>query len=312
MRSTTALGAESSSSIAALDACYAQAANATAEGSKSFYFATRFFPAHLAKAAHAVYWFCRHTDDLVDEAPSAAIGEGQLDAWEAMLLRAWDNGTADDPILRVFVETARRYAIPLEYPMELIEGMRMDLRGTQYQNFEELRVFCYRVASVVGLMMCHVIGFREPAPAHAIDLGIALQLTNILRDVGEDLGRGRIYLPHEEMAQFGYTANDLRAGIRDERFRSLMKFQIARAEGFYQQARPGIPLLSADGRFAVIVAADVYRGILKEIVDNDFDVFHRRAVVPASRKYWITARSMALPMARHTLNRFAFWKSMNA
>lgn len=161
-------------------------------------------------------------------------------------------------------------------------------------------------------MMCHVIGFREPAPAHAIDLGIALQLTNILRDVGEDLGRGRIYLPHEEMARFGYTAKDLRAGLRDERFRSLMKFQITRAESYYEKAKPGIRLLSPDGRFAVRVAADVYRGILKEIVDNDFDVFHRRAVVPASRKYWITARSMALPVARHTLNRFAFWKSMNA
>lgn len=312
MRSTTALGAEPHSHRAALDDCYAQAANATAEGSKSFYFATRFFPAHLAKAAHAVYWFCRHTDDLVDEAPSTTIGEAQLNDWEKKLLRAWDQGCADDPILRVFVETARSYAIPLDYPMDLIEGMRMDLRGTQYQTFDELRVFCYRVASVVGLMMCHVIGFHEPAPAHAIDLGIALQLTNILRDVGEDLGRGRIYLPHEEMARFGYTANDLRAGLRDERFRSLMKFQIARAECFYEKAKPGIRLLSPDGRFAVRVAADVYRGILKEIVDNDYDVFHRRAVVPASRKYWITARSMALPVARHTLNRFAFWKSLNA
>jgi phytoene synthase len=296
----------------ASEACYAQAASATAVGSKSFYFATRFFPAHLAKAAHAVYWFCRHTDDLVDEAPSKEVGEAQLEAWQEALLAAWTAGTSSNTILRVFVETAHRHGIPLEYPMDLIEGMRMDLRDTQYRTFEELRVFCYRVASVVGLMMCHVIGFREPAPAHAIDLGYALQLTNILRDVGEDLGRGRIYLPHEEMQQFGYTAEDLRQGIRDERFRLLMEFQIARAERYYESAKPGIRLLHSDGRFAVRVAADVYRGILKEIVDNDFDVFHRRAVVPATRKYWITARSMALPMARHTLNRLAFWKSVNA
>lgn len=298
--------------VLSLEDCYARAASATAVGSKSFYFATRFFPAHLARAAHAVYWFCRHTDDLVDEAPSTAVGEDQLNRWEARLHDAWNSGTSTDPILRVFVETATTYGIPLEYPMDLIEGMRMDLRGTQYQNFEELRVFCYRVASVVGLMMCHVIGFREPAPAHAIDLGIALQLTNILRDVGEDLQRGRIYLPHQEMARFGYDAADLRAGVRDDRFRALMEFQIERAKQFYESARPGIALLHPDGRFAVRVAADVYRGILKEIVDNDFDVFHRRAVVPASRKYWITARSMALPVARHTLQRLAFWKSLNA
>ncbi len=296
----------------ALDNCYQQAASATAIGSKSFYFATRFFPPHLARAAHAVYWFCRHTDDLVDEAPSVAIGEAQLQSWEGKLLAAWTAGSTDDPILRVFVETAHQYGIPLEYPMDLIEGMRMDLRGTQYQNFDELRVFCYRVASVVGLMMCHVIGFREPASSHAIDLGIALQLTNILRDVGEDLGRGRIYLPQEELAAFGYSAEDLKRGVRDDRFRALVKFQIARAEQFYESAKPGIPMLHPDGRFAVRVAADVYRGILKEIVNNDFDVFHRRAVVPATRKYWITARSMALPMARHTLNRLAFWKSVNA
>ncbi len=312
MRSNPAVNPDPGNGAQASESCYAQAASATAVGSKSFYFATRFFPPHLAKAAHAVYWFCRHTDDLVDEAPSKAVGEAQLEAWQEALLKAWEAGSSPDTILRVFVETAHRYQIPLEYPMDLIEGMRMDLRDTQYRTFDELRVFCYRVASVVGLMMCHVIGFRDPAPAHAIDLGIALQLTNILRDVGEDLGRGRIYLPHEEMEEFRYSAEDLRKGLRDERFRLLMEFQIARAESFYESAKPGIRLLNADGRFAVRVAADVYRGILKEIVDNDFDVFHRRAVVPASRKYWITARSMALPMARHTLNRLAFWKSVNA
>lgn len=314
MRETAAVaaGAQGDAPQAPMKACYEQAAIATAEGSKSFYFATRFFPAHLARAAHAVYWFCRHTDDLVDEAPSKDVAESQLNAWEANLLASWKSGVSSDPILRVFVETSRRYSIPLEYPMELIEGMRMDLRDTQYASFDELRVFCYRVASVVGLMMCHVIGFREPATAHAIDLGIALQLTNILRDVGEDLGRGRVYLPHEDMERFGYTVEDLRANVLDDRFRTLMKFQIERATSYYNNAAPGIPLLHPDGRFAVRVAADVYRGILREIVDNDYDVFHQRAVVPARRKYWITARSMALPVARHTLHRLAFWKSMNA
>lgn len=295
-----------------IDQCYQHAAAATAVGSKSFYFATRFFPPDLARAAHAVYWFCRHTDDLVDEAPSLEIGAADLEAWQSQLADAWESGQSASPILRVFVETAHRYGIPREYPFELVEGMRMDLRGTRYPDFAALRVFCYRVASVVGLMMCHVIGFREPAPAHAIDLGIALQLTNILRDIREDLDRGRIYLPAEDLAQFGYTIDDLKAARVDDRFRALMRFQIARAESYYHAAEPGIAMLRPEGRFAVRVAADVYRGILREIVLNDYDVFARRAVVPATRKYWITARSMAVPMARHTLHRLAFWKTLNA
>lgn len=292
--------------------CYRRAAAATAMGSKSFYFATRFFPPHLAKAAHAVYWFCRHTDDLVDEAPSQEAGAAALGEWERDLARAWDAGGSAQPILRTFVETAQRFGIPREYPFELIEGMRMDLRGTRYPDFASLRVFCYRAASVVGLMMCHVIGFREPAPAHAIDLGIAMQLTNILRDVGEDLRRGRIYLPAGDLERFGYGAEDLRGAVIDDRFRALMRFQIERAEEFYRRAEPGIAMLHADGQFAVRVAADVYHGILREIERNGYDVFGRRAVVPSSRKAWITARSMAAPMARHTMHRLAFWKSMNA
>ena len=300
------------SSVEEIEQCYQRAAAATAVGSKSFYFATRFFPPHLARAAHAVYWFCRHTDDLVDEAPSVAAGAVALAEWERALNDAWESGWSPQPILRIFVETARRFGIPREYPLELIEGMRMDLRGTAYPDFESLRVFCYRVASVVGLMMCHVIGFRDPAPTHAIDLGIALQLTNILRDVGEDLRRGRVYLPAEDLTQFVYDVTDLRTATIDDRFRALMQFQIARAEEYYRRAEPGIALLHTDGQFAVRVAADVYRGILREIEQNGYDVFGRRAVVPSSRKAWITARSMAVPMAKHTLHRLAFWKTLNA
>ena len=160
-------------------------------------------------------------------------------------------------------------------------------------------------------MMCHVIGFRAPAPEHAIDLGIAMQLTNILRDVGEDLRRGRIYLPTEDLERFGYRAEELRDAVIDDRFRSLMRFEMERAEAYYRRAEPGIAMLHSDGQFAVRVAAEVYRGILREIEQNGYDVFERRAVVPPSRKAWITARRMAVPMARHTMHRLAFWKSMN-
>ncbi len=287
-----------------LDEIYRSAAVATAEGSKSFYFATRFFPPDLARAAHAVYWYCRTTDDLVDEAPSPERGASDLAEWQEAVLDGFAGNPQRHPALRAFFDAVERYGIQRQHALDLIEGVRMDLHQTRYQTFDELKVFCYRVASTVGLMMSSVIGFRNPGEAEtalprAIDLGIAMQLTNILRDVGTDLAMGRIYLPGEDMARFGYTEDDLRASRRDEAFRELMRFQIARAHHFYKSAEPGIAQLDPRGSFAVKVASDVYRQILSVIQRNDYDVFARRAVVPPGRKYWMTMRAMALPMARH-------------
>ena len=284
-----------------LDELYAQAAVVTASGSKSFYFATRFFPPDLARAAHAVYWFCRHTDDLVDEAPSVEQGSAALEQWSGWLESLLSGETPAHPVLRVFGDALERYGIPHEYPRELIEGMRMDLHAVRYETFEDLRVFCYRVASVVGLMMSYVIGFEGPALTYAIDLGIAMQLTNILRDIGEDLQRGRVYLPLEDLARFGYTEHELRGHVRNDAFRALMNFQAARASEFYEKANPGIALLDPRGRFAVRIASDVYRAILRQIEANEYDSFTRRAVVPPMQKYWITARGLAVPMARRAL-----------
>jgi phytoene synthase len=293
---------------------YRRAAAETASGSKSFYFATQFFPPEVAKSAYAVYWFCRHTDDLVDECATVQQGREDLEEWAAALDAASRSGAAAHPVLRVFLDTARRHEIDLQYAFELIEGMRMDLNQTRYETFEELRVFCYRVASVVGLMMCQVIGFagageRERALPHAIELGIAMQLTNILRDVGEDLARQRIYIPADDMRRFGYSEGALRRRSRSEAFKQLMTFQAARARAFYQRGNAGIAMLDRRGRFAVKVASDVYREILSQVEDSDFDVFERRAVVPRVRKYWLTARNMAGPMARHSAQRLAFWRS---
>ena len=280
---------------------YSQAAAVTARESKSFYFATRFFPKEMARSAHAVYWFCRYTDDLVDECATIQQGRADLERWSSELEAALSGEPATHPVLAPFLDTVHRYGIPSEYPRELIEGMRMDLTCARYRNFEELRVFCYRVASVVGLMMSQVIGFRGDALPYAVDLGIAMQLTNILRDVGEDLDRGRIYLPADEMLDFEYSEAKLRRRERDEAFRELMRFQSQRARAFYEASAPGIGMLHPNGRFAVRVASDVYRGILDRIEASDYDVFDRRAVVPAPRKYWITARAMAGPIARSFL-----------
>ena len=291
---------------------YTQAAQATAAGSKSFYFATRFFPADLARSAHAVYWFCRTTDDLVDECTTVEQGRADLEAWHDALRRALAEGVSEQPILRLFLDAVERHAIPAEHAFELIEGMRMDLDGVRYRTFDDLRVFCYRVASTVGLMMSHVIGFAEPARrdeglAYAVDLGIAMQLTNILRDIGEDLGRARLYLPSEEMARFGVTEEELRNGRMSGGFRELMAFQIARARDYYQRSAPGIPMLDARGRFAVKIAAEVYSRILGQIEANGMDSLARRAVVPAREKYWLTARIMSGPILRHSAGRL--WRA---
>ena len=269
-----------------------EAAEATARGSKSFYFATRFFPVELAASAHAVYWFCRTSDDIVDENPDIAAARRELDAWREGLKAALSGSEAAHPILRHFAGACDRHSIPAEYAFELLEGMRMDLEGARYRNFADLRVFCYRVASTVGLMMSHVIGYEGDALPYAEDLGVAMQLTNILRDVGEDLGRGRIYLPLEEMEQFGYSEGALRRGERSPEFLALMRFQAERARYHYNQSLPGVPMLRPEGRFAVEIAARVYSGILDQIEAMDYDVFARRAVVPAWRKYGITARAL--------------------
>ncbi len=272
---------------------YKRAGVATAEGSKSFYFATRFFPPQLAQAAHAVYWFCRYTDDLVDECEDQQQGRKDLDRWEAALR----GGSSQHPVLRVFLDTVERYQIPMEYAFELIAGMRMDLNQTRYETFDQLRVFCYRVASVVGLMMCRVIGYnsnddRERAIPHAIDLGIAMQLTNILRDIDEDLERGRVYLPLEEMERFGYQLHDLESRTRNDAFHALMHFQAQRAQKFYDQGNAGIELLHPDGRFAVEIASNVYHEILVRLRHSSFNVFGHRTVVPTATKYWITAKGL--------------------
>ena len=286
-----------------LSQLYTEAAAVTALHSKSFYFATRFFPRHLARSAHAVYWFCRHTDDLVDECPTLADGRRDLELWARDLEAGLRGESIAHPVMLTFLDAVRRHSIPHQYPLELIEGMRMDLENTRYQTFDELRLFCYRVASVVGLMMTHVIGFRGDALPYAVDLGIAMQLTNILRDLGEDLERGRIYVPSDEMERFRYTEPCFRARRRNDAFRELMSFQVQRARRYYTASEPGIALLSSDGRFAVKVASDVYRGILHQIERSGYDVFDRRVYVPARRKYWITARCMTIPMARRGLRK---------
>jgi phytoene synthase len=231
-----------------LKEAYTHSENITAIHSKSFYLASRLLPAEKRRAARALYAFCRTADDLVDD-PGDDDPQAALDKWRRSTFSA--HPPANDLVAVAWADTRARYEIPQGYGEQLLAGVSRDLEQTRYETFEDLVTYAYGVASTVGLMSMHIIGFTHPdAVAYAIKLGVALQITNILRDVAEDWQRGRVYLPQEEMNSFGITEDDLDKGVVTDRWRTFMKFQIERARQLYQEAWPGIALLDNDGRFA--------------------------------------------------------------
>jgi 15-cis-phytoene synthase len=252
----------------------------TRRHSKSFFFSSQLLPPAKQRAVRALYAFCRTSDDLVDE-PGNDVARA-LASWVALVHA--QHAPQHHPILLAWNDTAARHGIAQTLVDELLAGIAMDLTVHRYATFEELWIYCYRVASVVGLLSMQIIGYSEGAAEYAVKLGVALQLTNILRDVGEDARRGRVYLPQEDLARFELSDSDILAGRRDDRFRALMRFEIARAQRLYDESWPGIALLSADSRLAVGAASEVYRAILATIEKNDYDVFTRRAHVSLSAK----------------------------
>ncbi|MBA3534140.1 MAG: squalene/phytoene synthase family protein [Ardenticatenales bacterium] len=262
-----------------LEEAYGTCEAITRHYSKSFYFATAFLPEEKRHAIRAFYAFCRWSDNIVDE-PAQPLGYS-LEGWAAEA-----RGEADEshPVLLAWHDLRQRYALSEEIIDELLAGMRMDLTVTRYSTFEALWLYCYRVASTVGLLSMQIIGHEEGATPYAITLGVALQLTNILRDVGDDARRGRIYLPLAELEACGLTEQDILDGRCDARYQTLMRFQIARAQRLYDEAWPGIARLHPEGRLAVATAATAYRAILPAIERNGYDNHHRRAQVSLARK----------------------------
>ncbi len=260
----------------ALERAYAHCDAMTRSNSRSFYLASGLVPAEKRRALRALYSFCRATDDIVDRPNEGA--EAALARWRR---RAMSSDPAkDDPVALAWTDTRLRYRIPSRYAEQLIDGVARDLRQTRYATFEELALYAYGVASTVGLMSMHILGFSgEEAIPYAVKLGVALQITNILRDVGEDWRAGRVYLPAEELAAHGLSEEDVAAGRVDGRWREFMRFQIDRNRRLYAEAWPGIAMLSRDGRLAVAAAAEFYRAILGDIEAHDYDVFHRRSHV---------------------------------
>jgi 15-cis-phytoene synthase len=289
-----------------LDGLYAQAAEATRSGSRTFFFATRYFPSELARAAHAAYWFAGYTRSLGRQAATPEQGRLDLDRWAAQVDKGLRGQLVRNPVLEVFLDATERYKIPRHFATDLIAGARMDLDRTRYQTFAELREYCSRTSGTMSVLMAHLIGYRGPAPEYMADLGLAMELTSILRTLGDSLARGHIYLPLEEIEAFGYSEAELLQHTRNSAFRTLMGFQAERARSYYLRVAPGLDLLDRRGRFAVRVAYDLSLSTLSRIEASDFDVFERRPNIPMVERYWITARSLAGPMTKR------LWRSMSA
>jgi len=251
--------------------------------SKSFYFSARLLPHAKRHGIMALYAFCRVSDDIVDsalEVESRAISRVKarlaLDAWARS--NAGAAAKSEHPVVLAWADARNRFGIPHALADELINGVQMDLTIDRYETWNDLWPYCYRVASTVGLMSMYITGADTmDAVPYAVQLGVALQLTNILRDVGEDARAGRIYLPAEDMERFGYTEEMLTEGVVNRSFVELMEFEIERAMGLYRAAWPGIHMLPKDSRLGVAAAATMYRGILQKIRKGGYDVFNRRA-----------------------------------
>ena len=283
-----------------LKGAYAHCRAITRYHAKTFYMATRFLPNHKQRSIFAIYGLCRYLDDLVDEAEdlialkkiSTNEISNKLTAFKKKLNDTYAGMEQSDPILMAFSDVLKNYNIDITLPFDLIDGVESDLTKNRYYNFEELYDYSYKVASVVGLMTSEIFEYENPeALKYAVDLGIAMQLTNILRDIGEDLERNRIYIPQVELKAFGVTEADLFNHNMSKDFVQLMKFQVDRAKSYYENADKGIPMLSKDSRLPVYLARENYSKILEKIEYNNYNVFNQRAYLNSSEKLSIIPKA---------------------
>ncbi len=275
---------------------YAYCEQLTRREAGNFYHAFRLLPRAQRLAMCTLYAFLRVTDDLTDNPGTLQAKRAALTAWR----REWEAALAghfSHPLHPAFLDTVKTYAIPRAYLDDALEGVGMDLDADHYETFAELYRYCYRVASVVGLCCIHIWGFTdERATVHAEAAGIAFQLTNILRDLAEDAGRGRVYLPREDLERFGYGEEELRRGERNEAFRALMRFEAERAYQYYREGEALAGLLQPAGRAVFLTMLRTYRGLLDAIVARDFDVFSRRVSLSKWYKLWLVLRALPVRM----------------
>ncbi len=274
-----------------LEVAYQHCRAVTKRDAKNFYYAFITLPQRKRKAIYAAYAFCRICDDAADEDIPTDEKIKLLGGLREKLAGAY-SGHTDGPLFTALADTAHSFHIPQEYLQEIVSGVETDLTKSRYQNFEELRTYCYQVASVVGLTCLQIFGYSDRrAIEYAVDLGLAMQLTNILRDLKEDLDRDRIYLPLDELNEFGYSVEDLKAGVVNEPFRRLMDFQTQRARRYFDKGFMLLPYLSPRSRACPAVLGQIYSQILNRIEARDFNVFNGRVSLSRPEKYLVTAKT---------------------
>lgn len=276
-----------------LDLAYKHCKRIAKQNAKNFYYAFRTLPLAKRQAIYAAYAFCRHCDDIADGDYSADEKRRLFGLTRERLVEFHEIQTGD-PVFAALNDASQLFGIPVRYFDEVIEGVEMDLSWSRFQDFEELKTYCYKVASVVGLICIEVFGYEDPrAKEFAVDFGIAMQLTNILRDVKEDAQQGRIYLPQNEIASFGYSERELMDGVINDAFLDLMRFQAERARRYFASGERLLPLLSPESKACPAVLHEVYKTLLDRIEDSGFDVFEQRISLRRREKLLITARLWA-------------------
>ncbi len=261
--------------------------NKAAASGSSFYYSFMFLPSDKRRAITALYAFCREVDDIVDECTDEQIARTTLNWWRIQIAEIY-SGKPQHPVAQALVPIVRQFNLAQEHLQEIIDGMEMDLAQVRYPDFKSLQLYCYRVASVVGLLSVEIFGYSNRATLkYAHDLGIALQLTNIIRDVGEDAQRNRIYLPLDEMQRFNVTAADILNHKESENFQHLMAFQVERARHYYQQALNHLPSADRKAQRTGLIMASIYRATLDEVVSSGCHVLKERISLTPLRKLWL-------------------------
>lgn len=262
-----------------------------AKSGSSFYYSFLFLPPERRRAIVALYAFCREVDDVVDECSDADVARAKLAWWRNEIAGVFE-GKAEHPVGKALMPVVSSFGLQRRHFDEIIDGMEMDLHYNRYPDFATLQSYCYRVAGVVGLMAAAVFGYRDAATLkYAETLGTAFQLTNIIRDVGEDARRNRVYLPLDELARFGVSASDVAQLRETEAFRRLIDFQIERAEEFYRRALEALPATDRKAQRPGLVMAAIYRTLLREIREGGSRVLNQRTSLTPLRKLWIAWRT---------------------
>jgi phytoene synthase len=262
-----------------------------AQSGSSFYYSFLFLPPERRRAITALYAFCREVDDAVDETSDPAVARKQLDWWRSEITATF-GGTAQHPVSRALAPVVREFALPEPRFHEIIDGMQMDLDYNRYPDFATLEVYCHRVAGVVGLLSAEIFGFADRATlGYARTLGLAFQITNIVRDVGEDARRNRIYLPLDELERFGVTTDDIILYRETPALSALLAHQIRRARDLYREAFEQLPSVDRKSQRPGLVMAAIYRKLLDELEAEGAGVINRRVALTPIRKLWTAWRT---------------------